>query len=104
MQNLPIPDAIKRALGNTMEFCFKPILNDHSVLAMMFLMVIFSQDDAGFDPEVASMLSQYWTMLRRHLTNLMGGDTEETIAYLSNCLDKLPSLLQDNSEAFENII
>ena len=87
-----------------MTVCFKPILHDKNVLTLMFLMVIFDQDETEYDPEVGRILSQYWTMLKRHLTNTSDGDIEEKLAYLSNCLVTLPALLQDNSGSLQNFI
>ena len=104
MAKVAIPEEVKMSLYKTMNVCFKPILHDKNVLALMFLMVIFDQDKTEYDPEVGRMLSQYWTMLKRHLTNTIDGDIDEKLAYLSNCLVTLPALLQDNSESLTNFI
>ena len=101
---MAIPVELKRSLYNTMNVCFKPILHDKNVLALMFLMVIFAQEDKEYDPEVGKMLSQYWNLLRRHLTNTYCEDIEDKLAYLSSCLVTLPALLQDNSESLQEII
>ena len=104
MQNMAIPVEHKQSLFNTMNVCFKPILHDMNVLALMFLMVIFAQEDTEYDQEVGRMLSQYWNLLRRHLTNTNCEDIEDKLAYLSSCLVTLPALLQDNSESLQEII
>ena len=101
---MAIPVELKRSLYNTMNVCFKPILHDKNVLALMFLMVIFAQEETEYDPEVGRMLAQYWNLLRRHLTNTHCEDIEDTLGYLSSCLVTLPALLQDNSESLQEII
>lgn len=104
MSYTPFPEAVKRALDKTMCLYFKAILHDPHVLAIMVMMVTFSQGEKESDPEVVSLLTQHWTMLRRHLTNNMFEDVEETLSYLSNCLDKLPILLEDNFDALVEIL
>ena len=104
MQNVPIPDEIKQSMYKAMTVCFNPILNDKSVLALMLLLLAFAQDETENDPEVVRMVSQYWTMLRRHLTNTNCQEIEEKIAYLNKCLATLPVLLHSNSESFQEII
>ena len=104
MQNVSIPDEIKQSLYQSMTVCFHPILNDKNVLALMFLLLTFAQDESENDSEVVRMVSQYWTMLRRHLNNTNCQEIEEKIAYLGNCLVSLPALLQNNSESFQEII
>jgi hypothetical protein len=104
MQNMAIPVELKQSVFNTMNVCFKPILHDMNVLALIFLMVIFAQEDTEYDPEVGRILSQYWNLLRRHLINTNCEDIEEKLAYLSSCLVTLPALLQDNSESLQEII
>eukprot|EP00090_Calanus_glacialis_P029807 TRINITY_DN4788_c0_g1_i1.p1 TRINITY_DN4788_c0_g1~~TRINITY_DN4788_c0_g1_i1.p1 ORF type:complete len:271 (-),score=57.40 TRINITY_DN4788_c0_g1_i1:126-938(-) len=101
---MPFAEDLRNALDKTMRFCFKPILHDRYVLALMVMMVTFNQGGSEFDPEVASLLSQYWTMLRRHLTNSMFEDVEETMSYLGNCLDMLPTLLEDNYDALVEVL
>ena len=97
-------DEVKHSLYKTMNVFFKPILHDKNVLALMFLMVIFAQEEAEYDQGVGRMLSQLWILLRRHLTNTNCKDIEEKIAYLSSCLVTLPALIQDNSESLQEII
>jgi len=101
---LPLPDALKRSLNKAMTFCFKPILQDPHVLAVLIMMIIFSQDKSESDPEVSNLMSQYMTMLRRHLTNTMCEDLEEVLAYLANCLVVLPALLEENYDALVEIL
>ena len=104
MAKVAIPEEVKLSLYKTMSICFKPILHDKNVLALMFLMVIFAQEETQYDPEVGRMLAQYWNLLRRHLTNTHCGDIEDKLGYLSSCLVTLPALLQDNSESLQEII
>ena len=104
VQNISIPDEIKQSLYKSMTVCFHPILNDKNVLALMFLLLTFAQDESENDSEVVRMVSQYWTMLRRHLTNTSCEEIEKTIAYLGSCLVSLPGLLQNNSDSFQEII
>ena len=104
MQNIPIPDEIKQSIYKAMTVCFNPILNDKIVLALMFLLLTITQDETENDPEVERIVSQYWTMLRRHLINTNCEDIEEKIAYLGSCLVSLPALLHNNSEGFQEII
>ena len=57
------------------------VLNNKNVLALMFLMVKFAQDETEYDPEVGRMLFHYWTMLIRHLANTSCQDIEEKLAW-----------------------
>ena len=59
MQNVSIPDEIKQSLYKSMTVCFHPILNDKNVLALMFLLLTFAQDESENDSEVVRMVSQY---------------------------------------------
>eukprot|EP00092_Neocalanus_flemingeri_P018843 GFUD01020402.1.p1 GENE.GFUD01020402.1~~GFUD01020402.1.p1 ORF type:complete len:270 (+),score=60.73 GFUD01020402.1:264-1073(+) len=104
MSYAPFPEAVKTSLDKTMKFSFKPILHDRHVFALLVMMVVFCQDQTEPDPEVASILTQYWTMLRRHLKSTMCEDLEEILLYLHNCFDTLPTLLEDNYEALVEIL
>jgi hypothetical protein len=104
MQNMALPDEVKCSLYKTMNVFFKPILHNKNVLALMFLMVIFAQEETEYDQGVGNMLSQYWILLRRHLTNTNCEDIEENLSYLSSCLLTLPALLQDNSDSLQEVI
>ena len=74
------------------------------MLAVLIMMIIFSQDQSESDPEVSNLMSQYMTMLRRHLTNTICEDLEEVLAYLANCLVVLPALLEENYDALVEIL
>jgi hypothetical protein len=104
MQNMALPDEVRRSLYKTTSVFFKSILHDKNVLTLMFLMVIFAQEETEYHQEVGRMLSQYWILLRRHLTNTNCEDIEGKVFYLSSCLLPLPALLQDNSESLQEIL
>jgi hypothetical protein len=77
IQKLALLDEVKNSLYKTMNVFFKPILHDKNVLALTFLMVIFAQEETEYNQEVGRMVSQYWILLRRHLTNAHCEDIEE---------------------------
>ena len=59
MKSMALSDEVKRSLYKTMNVLFKSILHDKNVLALMFLMVIFAQEEAEYDQGVGRMLAQY---------------------------------------------
>ena len=54
------------------------------------------------DPEVSSILSQYWMKLTRYIVNKLDDNVQEEIAYLISSLEILPSMIKDHSEVGSN--
>ena len=103
MQNMALSDEVKHSLYKTMNVFFKPILHDKNVQALMFVMVIFGQEETEYDQGVGRMLAQ-WNLVRRHLHNTHCDDIEDKLSYLSSCWVTLPALLQDKAESLQEMI
>jgi len=90
--HMPISEVEKLELYKNLMSCMMTVVKDRTVFVLMWLIIIFSQEEDTASPTVLKINKSFSTMLRRHLIQQQSKDVDSEMNIIYTCIGYLPTL------------
>ena len=89
---MPLSEEDKLELYKNLMSCVMQVLGDRTVFILMWLIIIFSQDEGDMNAVPLRIKNSFVTMLMRYLLQKRGTNIDTDMNMVYNCIGYLPRI------------
>jgi len=90
--HMPLSEVEKLELYKNLMSCVTSIIKDRTVFILMWLIIIFSQDEGDLNTSPLRIKNSFVTMLMRYLLQKRGTNIDTDMNMVYNCIGALPRI------------